>query len=65
MSDAVFGPNYLLMYDCWEHFIPSKSVTYDPDKNRIQDRFVVYKIIHNLATDFRVVNTTVQYKILK
>lgn len=65
MSQAIFGPDYLLMYDCWEHFIPSKSVTYDPDKNRIQDRFVVYKIIHNLATDFRVVNTTVQYKILK
>ena len=65
MSQAIFGPDYLLMYDCWEHFIPSKSVTYDPDKNRIQDRFVVYKIIHNLATDFRVVNTTIQYKILK
>lgn len=65
MSQAVFGPNYLLMYDCWEHFIPSKSDAYDVNKNRIQDRLVIYKIIHNLASDFRVVNTTIQYKILK
>lgn len=65
MSEAVFGPNWLLMYDCWEHFIPSKSAAYDPNKDRIQDRFVIYRIIHNLAVPFKVVNTNVQYKVLK
>lgn len=65
MSEAIFGPNWLLQYDKWEQFIPSKMVSYNAEKDRIQDRLVIYKIIHNLEADFRVVNTDIQYKILK
>ena len=61
MDDATQGPNYLLRYDAWEQFIPRRSDNGD----RMQDQLLVYKIIHNLAEPFKVVNTTVQHKVLK
>ena len=61
MDQGAQGPNYLLRYDQWEQFIPRRS----DNENRIQDQLLIYKIIHNLAVDFKIVNTTVQYKVLK
>jgi hypothetical protein len=61
MSQTINGPNWLLRYDNWRQFIPRRS---DND-NRLQDQLLIYKIFHNLAVDFKVVNTTVQYKVLK
>lgn len=65
MSEANFGPNWLLMYDHWEQFIPRKAASYDVNENRIQDRYLIYKIFHNLPADIKIVNTSVQYKVLK
>ena len=61
MSEALFGPNWLLRYDHWEHFIPRLP----NDGDRLQNQLLIYKIIHNLAEEFKVVNTSVQYKVLK
>ena len=56
---------YLKQYDSWEQFIPRKDASYDPNEYRIQDRLLIYKIIHNLEADFKVVNTIVQVKDIK
>lgn len=62
MSQAAQGsPNWLLRYDLWEQFIPRLP----NDGDRIQNQLVIYKIFHNLATDFKVVNTAIQFKVLK
>jgi len=62
MSEIQQGtPNWLLMYDQWEQFIPRLP----NDGDRIQNRLLIYKIFHNLAGDFKIVNTTIQYKVLK
>lgn len=62
MSQANFGPNWLLDYDGWEQFIPRKA---DPPYDRIQERLVMCKVIHNLATKFVLHTAGMQYKILK
>jgi len=60
MSEVLYGANWLLRYDNWRQFIPRRA---DND-NRLQDQLLIYKIFHNLASDFKVVNTTVQFKVL-
>lgn len=65
MSEALYGPDWLLRYDHWEQFIPRQPGVGQNDGDRIQDQLLIYKIIHNLAGDFKIVNTSVQYKVLK
>ena len=63
MSQLASGgnPNWLLRYDQWQHFIPRLP----NDGDRIQNQLLIYKIFHNLEADFKIVNTVVQFKILK
>ena len=63
MSEAASGgdTDWLMQYDQWEQFIPRRSDNGD----RMQDRLLIYKIIHNLEADFKVVNSTIQFKVLK
>lgn len=49
-------------YYGYEQYIPRKLLA---PHFRVQGRLLVYKIIHNLAEDFKVVSTEVQYKPLK
>jgi hypothetical protein len=62
MAQFIQGPNYLLRYDGWEQFIPRKA---DPPYDRIQDRLLQCKVIHNLATKFVLHTAGMQSKILK
>jgi len=62
MSQAIQGPNYLLRYDGWEQFIPRKA---DPPYDRIQDRLLQCKVIHNLASKFILHTAGMQSKVLK
>ena len=62
LSQATKGPLYLKMYSAWTQFIPRKDLSYDPNEYRVQDRLLVYKIIHNLEEDFKIVNTVIQVK---
>ena len=49
-------------YFGYEQYIPRKLLA---PHFRIQGRLLVYKIIHNLAEEFKVVSTEIQYKPLK
>jgi hypothetical protein len=63
--DPSFGPLYLKWYDGWEQFIPRKITTVGGIRERMQERLLVTKIIHNLAGDFVIVSAGTQYKPIK
>lgn len=65
LDQASKGPLYLKDYSGWEQFIPRKDVGASADRERIQSRLLIYKIFHNLAEDFRVIESVVQFKKIK
>lgn len=66
LSEAARGTSlYLKMYDTWEQFIPRMDASFNSLESRIQDRLLIYKIIHNLEADFKIVNTIIQVKDIK
>ena len=65
LDQASKGPLYLKDYSGWEQFIPRKDVLASAERERIQSRLLIYKIFHNLAEDFRVIESVVQFKKIK
>lgn len=65
LDESVQGPLYLKQYDGWRQFIPRKDESVDPKQSRIQYRLLLYKIFHNLAEDFKIVDSIIQYKEIK
>ena len=65
MEEGIQGPRYLKLYDGWRQFIPRKQASVSPTRDLIQDRLLIYKIIHNLDEDFRISEVIIQYKVLK
>ena len=65
MSNPIQGSLFLKDYDGYENFIPRKFVSVSADKDRLQARLSVYKIIHNLPEDFKIISSLIQYKIIK
>jgi hypothetical protein len=59
------GPLFLKNYGGWEQGIPRKDYNYDFKRSRVQGRLLLYRIIHNLASEFGVIDVEVQFKILK
>lgn len=65
LDESIQGPLYLKQYDGWRQFIPRKESSVDPKRSRLQYRLLLYKIIHNLAEDFKIVDSIIQYKPIK
>jgi hypothetical protein len=63
--DSSQGALYLKNYRGWEQFIPRIIASADVNRRRAQGRLILYKIIHNLQSDFKVVDSSIQYKLLK
>jgi hypothetical protein len=63
--DPSLGPLYLKWYDGWEQFIPRKVAPSGVYRERMQERLLITKIIHNLAGEFVVVSAGTQYKTIK
>jgi hypothetical protein len=59
------GALYMKDYRGYEGFIPRIDSSVNINRPRFQQRLIIYKIIHNLATDFKIVDSSIQYKILK
>jgi len=59
------GTMFLKQYDSWEQFIGRKDASVSPNRDRLQERAVVVKVVHSEPEDFKVVTTTIQYKVLK
>lgn len=63
--DPTASSFYLKDYDGFEQFISRKLASADASRPRMQGRLLIYKIIHNLAEEFKVIDSAIQYKILK
>lgn len=63
--DATKGILYLKNYGGWEAFIPRTDASVDVNRPLLQDRLIFYKIIHTLASEFTLINSSIQYKKLK
>jgi len=59
------GGLFLKQYDGWEQFIGRKDTSVSATRDRVQGRVVLVKIIHDNPEDFKLVTTTMQYKIIK
>jgi len=65
LSQFSQGTMFLKQYDAWEQFIGRKDAVVSYNRYRVQERTLIVKIIHSEPEDFRVVTTTIQYKIIK
>jgi len=65
LNTGTQGPLYLKQYDGWEQFIGRKDASASSTRDRVQGRTIIVKIIHDKPEDFKIVTTTIQYKILK
>lgn len=65
LNVSMQGGLYLKNYNGWEQFIPRTEASVNINRPRLQGRVVLYKIIHNLASEFRIVDLGLQYKKIK
>lgn len=63
--DPSQGNLYLKNYRGYEQFIGRILASVNSNRPRFQGRLIVYKIIHNLASEFRIIDVSLQYKKLK
>jgi len=60
--DTDVNPLALKDYRGFEQYIPRKT---NGAKNRMQGRMLVFKVVHNKAEHFKIVDTAVQFKLIK
>lgn len=65
IDPAIQGPFYLKNYRGYENYIPRIDASESPQRSRFQQRLIIYKIIHNLAEEFVLIDSVIQYKKLK
>ena len=63
--DPSLGPLYLKKYRGWEGYVPRMLSSVSSTRDRLQGRMCLYKITHDQAEDFRVIDVGVQYKNIK
>lgn len=62
LDPGIQGPLYLKDYRGFEQYIPRKQ---DSTRQRIQDRLLIFKVIHDKPEHFKMVSTMINYKVLK
>lgn len=65
LDQSIQGPLYLKKYNGYAQMIPRKDLTVSPGRERVQDRLLVYKIIHNLGEDFVLKDVVTTFKPIK
>jgi hypothetical protein len=65
LEQAIQGPLYLKKYSGWRQFIPRINEAVTASRPRLQNRVLVWKIEHDEASEFKIVDVSVQYKVLK
>lgn len=64
-ANPVQGSLYMKDYRGFEAFIPRIFANVDPSRKRFQQRLIIYKILHNLASEFKVIDSSISYKLIK
>lgn len=65
LSQAIQGPLYMKNYRGYEGQIPRISAAVNAARPRLQGRLIIWEIIHNLESEFKIINVGMQYKQLK
>ena len=65
MDQSIQGPAYLKKYDGFYQQIPRKDASISVNRDRVQNRLLIYKIIHNLGSKFQLKNCVIDYKNIK
>lgn len=65
MDQSIQGPSYLKKYDGFYQQIPRQDASISVNRDRVQLRVVIYKIIHNLGSEFKLKNCIIDYKNIK
>ena len=59
------GALFMKDYGGFEAFVPRIDAAVDVNRKRFQQRIIITKILHNLATEFKVIDASVSYKLIK
>jgi len=63
--DPSQGSLYLKNYRGFEQYIGRILASINPDRPRFQQRVIIVEIIHDEESEFKIIDTGIQYKILK
>jgi len=63
--DPSMGPYYLKNYRGYENYIGRIKSSVNSERPLFQGRLILLKIFHNLAEEFKIIDTTIQYKKIK
>ena len=56
---------YLKDYGAFEQYVPRRILLADPNRKRMQGRLLLAKVHHDTDEEFKLIDTAVQYKLLK
>jgi hypothetical protein len=65
LNQATQGAFYLKNYRGWENLIGRIDASVNPNRPLLQGRLIVFGIFHNLAEEFSLSDTTIQFKKIK
>ena len=65
LDQSIQGPSYLKFYDGYRQHIPRKDAIISVNRDRVQYRLLLYKIIHNLESAFDLKDCTIDFKKIK
>jgi len=65
LDQSIQGPRYLKKYDGFYQHIPRQDALVSNGRDRVQNRLLIYKIIHNLDSAFDIKSCVVDYKNIK
>jgi hypothetical protein len=65
LAQVIQGSLYMKNYRGYEGQIPRIQAAINPARPRFQQRLIIWEIIHNLESEFKIVSVGVQYKPLK
>jgi len=63
--DPSQGAYYVKNYDGFEQWIPRMNDPIPANRKLFQGRLIIFKILHNLASEFKVIDASIFYKLLK
>jgi len=63
--DPSQGTYYVKNYDGFEQWIPRMNDPIPANRKLFQGRLILFKVIHNLASEFKVIDASIFYKLLK
>lgn len=65
LDQATYGSFYLKNYRGWSNQIPRADSSFDVKRSRVQGRSILWKVVHNLASSFKLIDSSILWKRIK